>query len=134
MLTEEAHHMFVGETGVGRIIQRALAGSRKKYTLELGGKAANIIFEDAAIDEAVEGIVNGIFFNQGHVCCAGSRILVHEGIADQVVGKLQTRMEKLRVGDPLDKAVDMGAIVAPVSTAPPSSLRASPSSGGWSSR
>ena len=101
---------FTGSTGVGRIIQRALAGSRKKYTLELGGKAANIIFQDAAIDQAVEGIVNGIFFNQGHVCCAGSRLFVQEGVADEVIQKLRERMETLIVGDPLDKNTDIGAI------------------------
>ena len=101
---------FTGSTEVGRIIQRALAGSRKKYTLELGGKAANIIFEDAAIDQAVEGIVNGIFFNQGHVCCAGSRLFVQESVAEQVIRKLKDRMETLIVGDPLDKNTDVGAI------------------------
>jgi aldehyde dehydrogenase (NAD+) len=101
---------FTGSTDVGRIIQKALAGSKKKYTLELGGKAANIIFADAAIDEAVEGIVNGIFFNQGHVCCAGSRLLVQESVAEQVIRKLKDRMETLIVGDPLDKNTDIGAI------------------------
>ena len=101
---------FTGSTDVGRIIQKALAGSNKKYTLELGGKAANIIFADAAIDEAVEGIVNGIFFNQGHVCCAGSRLLVQEPVADAVIRKLRDRMETLIVGDPLDKNTDIGAI------------------------
>ena len=101
---------FTGSTGVGRIIQRALAGTNKTYTLELGGKAANIIFADAAIDQAVEGIVNGIFFNQGHVCCAGSRLLVQESVADEVVQKLRDRMETLIVGDPLDKNTDIGAI------------------------
>ncbi len=101
---------FTGSTEVGRIIQRALAGSNKKYTLELGGKAANIIFADAAIDEAVEGIVNGIFFNQGHVCCAGSRLFVQESVAEQVIRKLKDRMETLIVGDPLDKNTDIGAI------------------------
>jgi aldehyde dehydrogenase (NAD+) len=101
---------FTGSTEVGRIIQRALAGSRKKYTLELGGKAANVIFEDAAIDQAVEGIVNGIFFNQGHVCCAGSRLFVQESVAEQVIRKLKDRMETLIVGDPLDKNTDIGAI------------------------
>jgi aldehyde dehydrogenase (NAD+) len=101
---------FTGSTEVGRIIQKALAGSRKKYTLELGGKAANVIFEDAAIDEAVEGIVNGIFFNQGHVCCAGSRLFVQESVAEQVIRKLKDRMETLIVGDPLDKNTDIGAI------------------------
>ncbi len=101
---------FTGSTSVGKIIQRALAGSRKKYTLELGGKAANIIFADAAIDQAVEGIVNGIFFNQGHVCCAGSRLFVQESVADEVIEKLKERMETLIVGDPLDKNTDIGAI------------------------
>ena len=101
---------FTGSTDVGRIIQRALAGTGKKYTLELGGKAANIIFGDAAIDQAVEGIVNGIFFNQGHVCCAGSRLLVQESVAEEVIQKLKDRMETLIVGDPLDKNTDIGAI------------------------
>jgi aldehyde dehydrogenase (NAD+) len=101
---------FTGSTQVGRIIMKALAGTRKKYTLELGGKAANIIFADAAIDQAVEGIVNGIFFNQGHVCCAGSRLLVQESVADEVIARLKERMETLIVGDPLDKNTDVGAI------------------------
>jgi aldehyde dehydrogenase (NAD+) len=101
---------FTGSTEVGRIIQRSLAGTGKKYTLELGGKAANIIFADAAIDQAVEGIVNGIFFNQGHVCCAGSRLFVQESVADEVIAKLKERMETLIVGDPLDKNTDIGAI------------------------
>ncbi len=101
---------FTGSTPVGRLIQKSLAGTGKKYTLELGGKAANIVFEDAAIDQAVEGIVNGIFFNQGHVCCAGSRLLVQESVADEVVQKLKERMETLIVGDPLDKNTDIGAI------------------------
>ena len=101
---------FTGSTAVGRLIQKSLAGTSKKYTLELGGKAANIIFEDAAIDQAVEGIVNGIFFNQGHVCCAGSRLFVQEAVADEVVAKLKNRMETLIVGDPLDKNTDIGAI------------------------
>ncbi|MDH4108126.1 MAG: aldehyde dehydrogenase family protein [Gammaproteobacteria bacterium] len=101
---------FTGSTAVGRLIMKALAGSKKKYTLELGGKAANIIFEDAALDQAVEGIVNGIFFNQGHVCCAGSRLYVQESVADEVVRKLKDRMETLIVGDPLDKNTDIGAI------------------------
>ncbi|HNP63265.1 MAG TPA: aldehyde dehydrogenase family protein [Woeseiaceae bacterium] len=105
---------FTGSTNVGRIIQKALAGTSKKYTLELGGKAANIIFADAAIDQAVEGIVNGIFFNQGHVCCAGSRLLVQESIADEVIAKLKDRMETLIVGDPLDKNTDIGAINSPM--------------------
>jgi aldehyde dehydrogenase (NAD+) len=101
---------FTGSTEVGRRIQRQLAGTGKRYTLELGGKAANVIFEDAAIDQAVEGIVNGIFFNQGHVCCAGSRLLVQESVADEVIEKLKDRMETLIVGDPLDKNTDIGAI------------------------
>jgi aldehyde dehydrogenase (NAD+) len=101
---------FTGSTDVGRIIQRAIAGTGKKYTLELGGKAANIIFADAALDQAVEGIVNGIFFNQGHVCCAGSRLFVQESVADEVVQRLKDRMETLIVGDPLDKNTDIGAI------------------------
>ncbi|MCH7853568.1 MAG: aldehyde dehydrogenase family protein [Proteobacteria bacterium] len=101
---------FTGSTSVGRIIQKSLAGTNKKYTLELGGKAANLIFEDAAIDQAVEGIVNGIFYNQGHVCCAGSRLLVQESVADEVIEKLRERMETLIVGDPMDKNTDIGAI------------------------
>jgi aldehyde dehydrogenase (NAD+) len=101
---------FTGSTQVGKAIQHALAGTGKKYTLELGGKAANIVFEDAAIDQAVEGIINGIFFNQGHVCCAGSRLLVQEGIKDILVKKLKQRMDTLIVGDPLDKNTDIGAI------------------------
>jgi aldehyde dehydrogenase (NAD+) len=101
---------FTGSTEVGRGIQQALAGSNKRYTLELGGKAANIIFADAAIDQAVEGIVNGIFFNQGHVCCAGSRLFVQESVANEVIDKLKERMETLIIGDPLDKNTDIGAI------------------------
>ena len=101
---------FTGSTEVGRLIQRRLAGTGKHFTLELGGKAANVIFADAAIDQAVEGIVNGIFFNQGHVCCAGSRLLVQESVADEVIAKLKERMETLIVGDPLDKNTDIGAI------------------------
>lgn len=101
---------FTGSTAVGKIIQKSIAGTPKKLTLELGGKAANIIFEDAAIDQAVEGIINGIFFNQGHVCCAGSRLFVQESIADIVRDKLADRIETLRVGDPLDKNTDIGAI------------------------
>ena len=101
---------FTGSTNVGKIIQRSIAGTDKKYTLELGGKAANIIFEDAAIDQAVEGIVNGIFFNQGHVCCAGSRLLVQESVHDTVVQRLKDRLETLIVGDPMDKNTDIGAI------------------------
>jgi aldehyde dehydrogenase (NAD+) len=101
---------FTGSTEVGRLIMKRLAGTGKHYTLELGGKAANIIFADAAIDQAVEGIVNGIFFNQGHVCCAGSRLLVQESVADDVIARLKDRMETLIVGDPLDKNTDIGAI------------------------
>lgn len=101
---------FTGSTNVGKIIQRSVAGTSKKTTLELGGKSANIIFEDAPIDQAVEGIVNGIFFNQGHVCCAGSRLFVQEGVAETVIQKLKSRMESLYVGDPLDKNTDIGAI------------------------
>jgi aldehyde dehydrogenase (NAD+) len=101
---------FTGSTAVGKIIQKALVGTSKKVTLELGGKSANIIFEDAPIDQAIEGIVNGIFFNQGHVCCAGSRLYVQEGIAEKVIKKLKQRMESLYVGDPLDKNTDIGAI------------------------
>ena len=101
---------FTGSTDVGKYIMKSVAGSGKKYTLELGGKAANIIFEDAPIDQAVEGIINAIFFNQGHVCCAGSRLYVQEGVADEVIAKLQKRMESLIVGDPLDKNTDIGAI------------------------
>ncbi len=101
---------FTGSTEVGKIIQKALAGSHKKYTLELGGKAANIVFDDATIDQAVEGIINGIFFNQGHVCCAGSRLLVQESIHDRLIQKLKDRMQTLIVGDPLDKNTDIGAI------------------------
>jgi aldehyde dehydrogenase (NAD+) len=101
---------FTGSTEVGRVIQRKLAGTKKRYTLELGGKAANIIFADAALDQAVEGIVNAIFFNQGHVCCAGSRLLVQESVADEVIARLKDRMETLIVGDPLDKNTDIGAI------------------------
>ncbi|MEU2703184.1 MULTISPECIES: aldehyde dehydrogenase family protein [Micromonospora] len=101
---------FTGSTEVGRAIARSVAGTRKKLTLELGGKAANIVFDDAPIDQAVEGIVNGIFFNQGHVCCAGSRLLVQESVADQVLESLKRRMAQLRVGDPLDKNTDIGAI------------------------
>ena len=101
---------FTGSTEVGRLIARSVAGSDKKVTLELGGKAANIIFDDAAIDQAVEGIVNGIFFNQGHVCCAGSRLLVQESVYDEVLNSLKRRLATLRVGDPLDKNTDIGAI------------------------
>ncbi|HVS52992.1 MAG TPA: aldehyde dehydrogenase family protein [Opitutaceae bacterium] len=101
---------FTGSTEVGKIIMRSLAGSGKKMTMELGGKAANIVFDDAPIDQAVEGIVNGIFFNQGHVCCAGSRLLVHEPVAAAVLAKLKNRIRVLRVGDPMDKNTDIGAI------------------------
>lgn len=101
---------FTGSTEVGKSIQHALAGRPTRYTLELGGKAANLVFEDAALDQAVEGIVNAIFFNQGHVCCAGSRLLVQESVADRVVDKLKDRLETLVVGDPLDKNTDIGAI------------------------
>jgi aldehyde dehydrogenase (NAD+) len=101
---------FTGSTEVGKSIQRQLAGTGKHLTLELGGKAANIIFDDAALDQAVEGIVNGIYFNQGHVCCAGSRLLVQESIYEPLIGKLKRRLTTLRVGDPLDKNTDVGAI------------------------
>ncbi len=101
---------FTGSTEVGKIIMRALAGTDKKMTMELGGKAANIVFDDAPLDQAVEGIVNGIFFNQGHVCCAGSRLLVHESVAATVLAKLKNRLKVLRVGDPMDKNTDLGAI------------------------
>jgi aldehyde dehydrogenase (NAD+) len=101
---------FTGSTEVGKAIQRELAGTGKRLTLELGGKAANVIFDDAALDQAVEGIVNGIYFNQGHVCCAGSRLLVQESISEPLIGKLKRRLETLRVGDPLDKNTDVGAI------------------------
>ena len=101
---------FTGSTDVGKIIQKAVAGTNKKVTLELGGKAANIIFEDAPINQAVEGVVNGIFFNQGHVCCAGSRLFIQENVADEVISKLKARLETLIVGEPLDKNTDIGAI------------------------
>ena len=101
---------FTGSTEVGKEIQRAIAGTSKRLTLELGGKAANIVFDDAALDQAVEGIINGIYFNQGEVCCAGSRLLVQESIYEQLIVKLKRRMETLRVGDPLDKNTDIGAI------------------------
>ncbi|MFN4235228.1 MAG: aldehyde dehydrogenase family protein [Bacteroidia bacterium] len=101
---------FTGSTGVGKIIMNAVAGTNKKTTMELGGKAANIIFEDAPIDQAVEGVINGIFFNQGHVCCAGSRLFIQENVADKVIQKLKDRIETLIVGDPLDKNTDIGAI------------------------
>jgi len=105
---------FTGSTDVGRIIRKATAGTQKKLSLELGGKSPFIVFDDADLDSAVEGVVDAIWFNQGQVCCAGSRLLVQEGVADKMIKKLRARMEKLRVGDPLDKAVDIGAIVAPV--------------------
>ena len=101
---------FTGSTNVGKMIARSIAGTRKKATLELGGKGANIVFDDAPVDQAVEGIVNGIFFNQGHVCCAGSRILVQENVAEEVVRRLKRRLGTLRVGDPMDKNTDVGAI------------------------
>jgi aldehyde dehydrogenase (NAD+) len=101
---------FTGSTEVGKIIMKQIAGTDKKVTLELGGKAANIIFEDAPLDAAIEGIINGIYFNQGHVCCAGSRLLVQESVKDLVIKKLKHRLQSLRVGDPLDKNTDVGAI------------------------
>ncbi|MDN3056712.1 MULTISPECIES: aldehyde dehydrogenase family protein [Streptomyces] len=101
---------FTGSTEVGKAIARTVAGTRKKLTLELGGKAANIVFDDAPIDQAVEGIIGGIFFNQGHVCCAGSRLLVQESVQDELLDALKRRMRTLRVGDPLDKNTDIGAI------------------------
>ncbi|GAA4541032.1 aldehyde dehydrogenase family protein [Amycolatopsis samaneae] len=101
---------FTGSTEVGKLIQRQVAGTPKKLTLELGGKAANVVFEDAPLDQAVEGIVNGIFFNQGHVCCAGSRLLAQESIVDELLDKLRHRVATLRLGDPLDKNTDIGAI------------------------
>lgn len=101
---------FTGSTEVGKIIQKAIAGTDKKYTLELGGKGALILFEDAPIDQAVESVINAIYFNQGHVCCAGSRLLVQEGVANKVIAKLKDRIESLIVGDPLDKNTDVGAI------------------------
>jgi aldehyde dehydrogenase (NAD+) len=108
---------FTGSTEVGRQIARSVAGTRKRLTLELGGKAANIVFDDAPIDQAVEGIVNGIFFNQGHVCCAGSRLLVQESVYGDVIDALKRRMATLRVGDPLDKNTDVGAINSPAQLA-----------------
>src|SRR5213595_2204346 len=105
---------FTGSTEVGRIIRKATAGSGKKLTLELGGKSPFIVFDDADLDSVVEGVVDAIWFNQGQVCCAGSRLLVQEGVAERLVAKLRARMEKLRIGSPLDKAIDMGAIVEPV--------------------
>ena len=105
---------FTGSTEVGRVIRKATAGSGKKLSLELGGKSPFIVYDDADLDSVVEGVVDAIWFNQGQVCCAGSRLLVQEGIAERLIEKLRARMEKLRIGSPLDKAVDMGAIVAPV--------------------
>ncbi|HEX4627725.1 MAG TPA: aldehyde dehydrogenase family protein, partial [Gemmatimonadales bacterium] len=105
---------FTGSTEVGRLIRKATAGSGKKLSLELGGKSPFIVFDDADLDSVVEGVVDAIWFNQGQVCCAGSRLLVHEGVAARLIPKLRARMEKLRVGPPLDKSIDMGAIVAPV--------------------
>jgi acyl-CoA reductase-like NAD-dependent aldehyde dehydrogenase len=104
---------FTGSTEVGKGIQKAVAGTGKRLTLELGGKAANIVFDDAALDQAVEGIVNGIYFNQGHVCCAGSRLFVQESVYEPVIEKLKHRMATLRLGDPLDKNTDIGAINSP---------------------
>jgi acyl-CoA reductase-like NAD-dependent aldehyde dehydrogenase len=101
---------FTGSTEVGKQIRRTVAGTGKRLTLELGGKAANVVFDDAPVEAAVEGIVNGIFFNQGHVCCAGSRLLVQESVADAVVDRLRSRLSTLRLGDPLDKNTDIGAI------------------------
>ena len=101
---------FTGSTGVGKAIAKAIAGTKKSATLELGGKGANIVFEDAPIDEAVEGIVNGIFFNQGHVCCAGSRLLLQENIQEEVLEKLRNRINLIRIGNPMDKNTDLGAI------------------------
>ncbi|KRO70258.1 MAG: betaine-aldehyde dehydrogenase, partial [Cryomorphaceae bacterium BACL11 MAG-121128-bin16] len=101
---------FTGSTNVGKLIQKSISGTKKKSTLELGGKGANIIFEDAAIDQAVEGIINAIFFNQGHVCCAGSRLFVQESVAKDVIEKLKDRMASLIVGNPLDKNTDIGAV------------------------
>jgi aldehyde dehydrogenase (NAD+) len=105
---------FTGSTDVGRIIREATAGSGKKLSLELGGKSPFIVYEDADLDAAVEGVVDAIWFNQGQVCCAGSRLLIQEGVAPKFIAKLKRRMDTLRVGDPLDKSVDVGAIVAPV--------------------
>ncbi len=108
---------FTGSTEVGKAIMRAVAGTDKRLSLELGGKAANIIFDDAPIDEAVEGIVNGIYFNQGHVCCAGSRLLLQESVADEVLDSLKRRLGTLRLGDPMDKNTDIGAINSAVQLA-----------------
>jgi aldehyde dehydrogenase (NAD+) len=104
---------FTGSTEVGKRIQKSAAGTGKRLTLELGGKAANIVFADAPLDQAVEGIINGIYFNQGHVCCAGSRLLVEESVAETVVGMLKRRLATLRLGDPMDKNTDIGAINSP---------------------
>ena len=126
---------FTGSTAVGQQIARAVAGTHKRVTLELGGKGANIVFDDAAMDQAVEGIVNGIYFNQGHVCCAGSRLLVQESVADEVVARLKRRMSTLRVGDPLDKNTDVGAINSAAQLARITELAASGSAEGaepWS--
>jgi aldehyde dehydrogenase (NAD+) len=127
---------FTGSTAVGKAVARAVAGTGKRLTLELGGKAANIVFDDAAIDEAVEGIVDGIFFNQGQVCCAGSRLLVQESVAEEVVARLKRRMSLLRVGDPLDKNTDVGAIHSAAQLARVNELAASGDAEGaerWSS-
>src|SRR5207237_7745487 len=104
---------FTGSTGIGRHIRKATAGSGKRLSLELGGKSPFIVFDDSDLDSVVEGVVDAIWFNQGQVCCAGSRLLVQEDIADRLIEKLRVRMEHLRIGDPLDKAVDIGAIVSP---------------------
>ncbi|MCA9489615.1 MAG: aldehyde dehydrogenase family protein, partial [Myxococcales bacterium] len=104
---------FTGSTGVGRLIMKQIAGSKKKSTMELGGKGANVVFADAALDQAVEGTINGIFFNQGHVCCAGSRLLLEESIAEEFMERLKRRILALRIGDPLDKNTDVGAINSP---------------------
>ena len=105
---------FTGSTEVGRIIREQTADSDKKLTLELGGKSPFIVFEDADLDSAIEGLVDAIWFNQGQVCCAGSRLLVQESVAEKVTDRLKARMAKLRVGDPLDKSMDMGAVIAPI--------------------
>ena len=105
---------FTGSTEVGRIIREQTADSDKKLTLELGGKSPFIVFEDADLDSAIEGLVDAIWFNQGQVCCAGSRLLVQESVAEKVTNRLKARMAKLRVGDPLDKSMDMGAVIAPI--------------------
>src|SRR5206468_7491292 len=104
---------FTGSTEVGRAIRRATAGTGKKLSLELGGKSPFVVFDDADLDSVVEGVVDAIWFNQGQVCCAGSRLLIQENIANRLIEKLRVRMEHLRIGDPLDKAVDIGAIVSP---------------------